>query len=255
MQAGDGAAAGRPGPRTIGRARWPRRLAYGGLGLLSLVLAALLGYGQATAPSTVPGRAPLVGFDPEIVGRLEQRAWAAYYYRDWPQLFDLLLRLSRSQFGLSLPQAVHGSYLGTQAQIVWARQGAQDGLAEDYMRRFYELVREPSGGRYDPRRAAELEVGWWAVHRQRAQYPDRSALALALAETYAELYRAPADRMLPAGDARAEAMDISDRWIREGKDPKSPLLEQIAERLVASYRALAAAASSQQSAVRDSAGS
>jgi hypothetical protein len=78
-------------------------------------------------------------------------AWAAYYYRQWPQLFDLLLRLTRSQFGLSLPQAVYASYVGTQAQVVWARQG---GLAEEYMRRSYEFVREPTGGRYDARKAA-----------------------------------------------------------------------------------------------------
>lgn len=110
------------------------------------------------------------------------------------------------------------------------------------MRRFYELGREPAGGRYDPRRAAELEVRWWAVHRQREQYPDRSALARALAETYAELYQTPVERLLAAGDARAEAMDLSDHWIREGKLRDSPLLDRIAERLVVSYRALAAAA-------------
>ena len=41
--------------------------------------------------------------------------------------------------------------------------------------------------------------------------------------------------MLPVGGAWAEAMDLSDRWIREGKDPDSPLLlERIAERFVTS---------------------
>ena len=241
MRADDGTAGRRRESAAAGRGALVRRVGYAGFALAMLLAVLLVGYSQATAPSRVAGRAPLVGFDPEVVGRLEQRAWAAYYYRDWPRLFDLLLRLSRSQFGLSLPQALYGSYLATQAQVIWARQGAKDGLAEEYMRRFYELVREPSGGRYDPRRAAELEVRWWSVHRQRAQYPDRSALALALAETYAEVYQAPVGRMLPAGDARAEAMDLSDQWIREGKDPNSPLLERIAERLVASYRALAEA--------------
>lgn len=207
------------------------------LGALLLALA-LGAYSLATAPRSTPGRSPLVGFDPETTGRLEQQAWAAYYRHDWPRLFDFLLRLSRSQFGLSLPQAIYASYLGTQAQVVWARQGARDGLAQEYMRQFYEFVREPTGGRYDPVRAAELEVRWWAVHRQRDQFPDHAALAIALADTYAEVYRQPRERLLPAGEARAAAMDLSDRWVREGKDPESPLLGQISDLLVSSYRAL-----------------
>jgi hypothetical protein len=203
------------------------------------VVVSLLAYGWATAPSQVAGRRPLEAFDPVATGRLEQKGWAAYYWRDWPQLFDLLLRLSRGQFGLSLPQALYVSYIGTQAQIAWARQGAADGLAEEYMRRYYEFVREPTGGRYDPRRAAELEVRWWAVHRQRDQSPDHSALTAALAATYAEVYQQPAERMVDAAEARAAAMDLSDQWIREGKDPASPLLPQISDLLVASYQALA----------------
>jgi hypothetical protein len=175
---------------------------------------ALVAYSVATTPKTVPGRPPLVAFDPELTGRLEQRAWAAYYYRQWPQLFDLLLRLARSQFRLSLPQAVYASYLATQAQVAWARQGDRDGLAEAYMRRFYEFVRGPTAGAYDPSRAAALEIRWWAVHRQREQYPDRAALTAALAATYAEVYRQPPERIPAAAEARATAMDLSDQWVR-----------------------------------------
>jgi hypothetical protein len=213
--------------------------------ILGSVLAALVlvvvAYDIATTPTAIQGRSPLTTFDPETVGRLEQRAWAAYYQRQWPQLFDLMLRMTRGAFGLSLPQAVYASYLNTQAQIVWARQGAQDGRVEALMRDFYEYVREPIGGRYDPSRAAQLEVNWWAVHRNRHQYPDHSALAAALAATYAEVYQLPAEGLLPAGEARAAAMDLSDQWVREGKDPDSPLLEQIATLLVQSYWSLSEA--------------
>ena len=226
--------------RPAGRRGWRLAGKILGSGLGVLVLA-IVGYAIATTPPAIPGRTPLTAFDPETVGRLEQRAWAAYYHRQWPQLFDLMLRMTRSAFGLSLPQAVYASYLNTQAQVVWARQGAQDGLAEAYMLRFYEYVRKPTGGRYDSATAAQLEVQWWAVHRNRDQYPDHAALAQALAATYAELYQLPADRLLPAGEARAAAMDLSDRWIREGKDPNSPLLEQIATLLVQGYRSLSEA--------------
>jgi hypothetical protein len=206
--------------------------------VVGVLILAIVGYGAATTPKAIPGRSPLTAFDPEAVGRAEQRAWAAYYLHQWPTLFDLMLRMTRGAFGLSLPRAVYASYLNTYAQVVWSRQGAQDGLAEEYMRRFYAYVKEPTGGAYDVDTAAKLEVRWWAVHRNRDQYPDHSALARALADTYAEVYQLPADRLLPAGEARAAAMDLSDQWNREGKDPGSPLLDQIATLLVRSYRSL-----------------
>jgi hypothetical protein len=180
-------------------------------------------------------------FDPEVVGRQEARAWAAYYRRRWLLLFRLMLRLMRDQFGLSPPRALCAAGLATWAQVVFARRGAAGGHAERAMRRFYALVREPTGRRYDPARAAALEVRWWVVHRERARAADRSALARALAESYAVVHAAPVERMLPAAVARARAMDLSDRWVAEGRDPASPLLPQIAAELVASYRALAEA--------------
>jgi hypothetical protein len=226
--------------RPTGR-RWLRRLGIGAGSIVGVLILAIVGYSVATTPKMTPGRSPLTGFDPEAVGQAEQKAWAAYYLHQWPTLFDLMLRMTRSAFGLSLPQAVYASYLNTYAQMVWSRQGAQDGLAEEYMRRFYAYVKEPTGGRYDVDRAAKLEVEWWAVHRNRNQYPDHSALAQALADTYAEVYQLPADKLLPAGEARAAAMDLSDQWNREGKDPSSPLLSQIADLLVQSYRSLSEA--------------
>jgi hypothetical protein len=196
--------------RPAGR-RWVRRLGIASGSIVGVLVLAVVGYSVATAPKTIPGRSPLTSFDPETVGRVEQRAWAAYYLRQWPTLFDLMLRMTRSVFGLSLHQAVYAAYINTDAQIIWARQGAQDGLAEARMRELYVYVKEPTGGRYDVDRAAKLEVNWWAVHRNRDQYPDHSALAQALADTYAEVYQLPADRLLAAGEARAAAMDLSDQ--------------------------------------------
>jgi hypothetical protein len=223
----------------VGRGSWGMKILGG---LIVLITAATLYYSAITSPPASAGRAPLTSFDPEVVGRLEQRAWAQYYWRDWVGLFDSMLRMIRGQFGLSLPAAVYAAYENTRAQIAWARQGNEGGEAEERMRRFYELVREPSGGNYDSSRAAELEVRWWAVHRQRDQYPDRTALSQALADLYAEVYRLPVDRFVPAGAARAEAMDVSDQWIREGRLAESPLLPHIAELLVESYRSLSQAA-------------
>lgn len=205
---------------------------------LFVLAAAVGGYAMATAPRQTEARAPLYAFDPVEVGQLEQRAWAQYYWRQWLPMFDSLLRMVRSSFGLPFHQALYATFENTLAQVAWARQGAEGGEAQRRMETFFEFVRAPTGGQYDSKRAAELEVNWWAVHRNRAQYPDRTALSRALAETYAEVYQLPMERMLPAAALRAEAMDISDQWNRDGKLPESPLLPQIRDLLVTSYAEL-----------------
>jgi hypothetical protein len=107
------------------------------------------------------------------------------------------------------------------------------------MARFYRLL----GADIDPVRAAELEVEWWRAHREN-QYGDHEkgeALVTALAELYAYTYGAPVASVRRAAELRAEAMDVSDRWIEAGKDPAHPLLREERTLLVRSYAALLAA--------------
>lgn len=212
-------------------------LVVAGLLLLGVALAVR---SAASPPEAGPG---LERFSPDEMAALEQQAWQAYYERRWPALFGLLFRITRDQFGLPFWQSVYPTYLGTRAQVVFARQGDADGEAEGYMRAFYAAVREPSGGRYDPERAAAAEIRWWVVHRHRASYPDTSALVEALADLYAEVYQVPPQAVRVAAQHRAEAMELSDRWVREGKAPESPLLAEIEAELRESYRALRAALS------------
>ena len=205
---------------------------------LLLVVSSVAGRAATTAPSRASDVPALESFDPARVGTIEQEAWAAYYYREWARLLQLMLDMIQGQFGLSPAQSLEAAYFTTQAQLVWADRGASGGEAEDLMRQFYALVREPAGGRYDVDRAAALEINWWAIHRNRDQSPDSSALAHALADLYAEVYRLPVEAALPAGEHRAHAMDLSDRWIREGKLRDSALLPMIRAALVESYQAL-----------------
>ncbi|HZR98480.1 MAG TPA: hypothetical protein VFE37_07230 [Chloroflexota bacterium] len=208
-------------------------------GATLLLVASSVAVRAATTPPPRTSDVPaLESFDPERVGTVEQQAWAAYYYREWARLLQLMLAMIQGQFGLSPAQSLEAAYFATQAQVVWADRGAAGGEAEDLMRQFYTLVREPAGGDYDVDRAAALEVNWWAVHRNRDQYPDSSALARALADLYAEVYRLPVEAALPAGEHRARAMDLSDQWIREGKVRDSPLLAAVRAELIASYQVL-----------------
>jgi hypothetical protein len=63
----------------------------------------------------------------------------------------------------------------------------------------------------------------------------------ALARQYAFLYQAPPSAVRPAAAHRAQAMDVSDRWVAEGCRPDSLLLALEHAALVRSYAALLAA--------------
>jgi hypothetical protein len=209
-----------------------------------VIVGAIIAYAIATNPRQTPAKSALYAFDPESVGRYEQAAWAQYYWHQWPQMFDSLFRMTRSAFGLSFPQAVYATWENTLAQIAWSRQGDEGGEARARMRTFYEFIKGAVGGGWDSTRAAELEVNWWAIHRNRDQYPDREALTEALAALYAEVYQLPTDRMVPAAALRAEAMDVSDQWSDEGKLADSPLLARVSDLLIQSYSELKQAVSS-----------
>jgi hypothetical protein len=96
--------------------------------------------------------------------------------------------------------------------------------------------------------AARLEVDWWRAHRLVQHGPARNGdgragqdLVDALVRLYAFLYRVDPAEVAPAATLRAEAMDVSDRWVAAGCDLDSPLVADERALLVRSYAALLAA--------------
>ena len=130
------------------------------------------------------------------------------------------------------------------ANQVWApRHGNDPEAARRLMRRFYELVAASANPSLDPNRVAELDVEWWRVHREH-QYDEGStneALIVALRDLYAYCYEVEPEDVRPAASLRAEAMDLSDRWVRAGRDPADPALASVRVLLVRSHAALLAA--------------
>jgi hypothetical protein len=192
----------------------------------------------ALAPPPAPPGSRLAAFDPARLATQEQAAWEAYYQRQWPRLFWLMLQVMREQFGLSWAQAIYAAALNTQAQVIFARQGDRDGTAEAAMRRFYALVRAPLDANYDVDRAAAAEVRWWVVHRRRHEYPDSSALVAAMTALYQEVYGLPAEQVRSAAEGRVRAVAASDRWLDQQQPAGSPLLTDVRDELHIGYAAL-----------------
>src|SRR5215210_6992393 len=169
----------------------------------------------------------------------------AYYRREWPRFLWAAVRLTRHTFGLPWPATLYGAWLVLRANQLWAPYPDNDpDGARRCMRRFYALVARRHHERFDVEQAARLEVEWWRVHRirQREQPgggPD--ALVAALAALYAHVYGVPEADVQRAARERADAMDVSDGWVDEGRDPESSLVARERAALVRSYAALLAA--------------
>jgi hypothetical protein len=184
-------------------------------------------------------------FDPRRVGSLECDAWVAYYRRQWLAFLRAAILLTRHTFALPWLQTVRAAWLVLRANQLWAPFPDNDPeRARRAMRRFYTLVARHHGEAFDPARAAELEVEWWRIHREHQHEGagvDRQSLVDSLAALYGYVYAVPEDDVRATAEQRALAMDHSDRWVNDGRDPESPLIDQERAALVRSYAALLSA--------------
>jgi hypothetical protein len=205
--------------------------------------------GSGKVGAGAPSR--LRSFDPVRLADFEYRVWMGYYLRQWLRVLADSVRLVRVGFGMSWYRTVYGAWLVLRANQLWAPYPDNDPKrALACMRRFYALVALAHGEQFNPAKAAELEVDWWRVHRE-SQHQDGSAaiddsdppeeLVASLTRLYCYLYNEPESALRPAAVHRARAMDLSDEWVRRGRQPDSRLLSMEHAALVRSYAALLAA--------------
>jgi hypothetical protein len=188
-------------------------------------------------------------FDPRSVGRLECRAWETYYRRRWGAFLVASIGFVRAAFRMGWRDTLVGAWLVLRANQKWAPFPDNDpDAARAIMTRFYRRLVASSGATFDPVRAAELEVEWWRAHRE-AQHgggPNSGsdsgvALIVALRDLYAYTYGVDPAEVRQAAALRAQAMDVSDRWVAAGCDVEDPLLAEERALLVRSYASLLAA--------------
>jgi hypothetical protein len=181
-------------------------------------------------------------FDPVAVGNLETDAWAAYYRHEWGTFLKAAVGMVGAGFGMNRAKTLYGAWLVLRANQKWAPYPDNDpDSARDLMRRFYLLVaRDSDDLRIDPKRASELEVEWWRLHRAHQHDPGvpGSELEQSLVDLYSYVYDVEPESVRPAAAARVAAMDFSDAWVDAGCRADDPLLAQERRALVESYTAL-----------------
>ena len=146
-------------------------------------------------------------FDAAAVGKLDTDMWRSYYERRPVRLFEQMITLLRTQYGMQPLEALTNAYRAAHAAFVFkdGRSRAEYQKALPDLENYYRDIATRSGNKFNPQRAAALELEWWIVHRE--QPPQ---LPAALAALQAEIYGIPADRFAEHARLRAEAMDLRD---------------------------------------------
>lgn len=185
-----------------------------------------------------PRSSDLRNFDPDEVARLETAMWRSYYEKERLRLFNQLSELLRTQYHLPFIRSNTTAYQAARAAFVF-----KDGSGRaDYEKalpnlvNYYGEIRKVSVQQFDVDRAAQLELEWWIVHRERKNHKPGD-LERALADLPAELYRVPALQLMEHARLRAEAMVIRDTRAEAGGVTDEDWA-RIGELLKASWRSL-----------------
>ncbi len=149
----------------------------------------------------------LTQFDPIKVGRLDSDMWRSYYNHQFHKLFWQLCRLLKTQLGLSWPVTLRLAYYSAWAAADYRlrkRKGVNNDRVLSNLTKFYGLISRRSTTTFDCKKAAELELKWWDVHRKSTH--NNEALERSLAEGAAVIYGVPPAKLSHYAHCRAEAM-------------------------------------------------
>lgn len=157
-------------------------------------------------------------FDPDQVAYYEKAGWEAYYDRNWPRAFTLLVRLNRAQFRMGWLDALLAALDTVRASIAFAPLHANDvPKATQFIERFYARARRSLGLKTDAATLATLEMDYWVVHRRlaiaRAQDPQTGGIEPmieSLTRLHAALFEVDESRVRASAGYRALAAEAVD---------------------------------------------
>ncbi len=187
-------------------------------------------------------------FDPERLAHLEAAGWRAYYDRNWPRVFGLMVQMNREQFRMSLPTAIAAAVDIVRASIAFAPAFDNDvPAATSHLQAFYDKARRSLGLPADARMLAELEMEYWIVHRrlalERKHAPghegDVEPMVESLTRLHAALFTSPPEAIRRSAELRAQAAVAVDRITGGYSTDVEDDWRKVEESLRQAYRALA----------------
>src|SRR5215472_9444057 len=134
---------------------------------------------------------PRVEIHADRVAELEAGGWRAYYDHEWLKLVRLMVDLNHEQFHIPFPLSLVAAVHVARGSSAWAPVDHDEAEVRRQFRRFYRIARRWSGLEFDPARAADLEVGYFKVHRDLVGNPDKTAFVDAMAALHSHLFGLP----------------------------------------------------------------
>lgn len=172
----------------------------------------------------------LRNFDYQKVAKLDSDMWRAYYNHQFFKLFGQLLKLIRSQLGLSWFLTIRLAYHAGWAAVdyrIRKKKGIKSERVLKNLIHFYKIISDNSIKPFDYMEAAKLELAWWEIHRR--SYRNNKELEQSLADAAAVMYDISPTALKEYAHYRAEAMILPRH---EGDDQKVPTDWNEVERLL-----------------------
>lgn len=199
----------------------------------------------ARSQQSADGAQP-TAFDPERIAHLEAAGWRAYYDRNWPRVFGLMVQMNREQFRMSLPTAIAAAIDIVRASIAFAPVENDVPAATDHLQAFYDKARRSLGLPVDAHTLATLEMDYWVVHRrlanERKHAPghdgDVEPMVESLARLHGALFTAPPEAIRRSAELRAQAAVAVDRITGGYSTDVEDDWRQVEESLRQAYRSL-----------------
>ncbi|HEX6383491.1 MAG TPA: hypothetical protein VF177_02370 [Anaerolineae bacterium] len=196
-------------------------------------------------------------FDPNKIAYYEKAGWEAYYDRNWPRAFWLLVKLNRTQFRMSRWTAVTAALDTVRASLAFAPIDNDVPEARRHIEKFFEKARRSLNIKASASTLAEREIDYWLIHRelalQRQQAPHEDnlePLVQSLANLHAALFDSTPAAMRRSAERRALAMKAVDRITGNYSTDVAADWQETEEYLRQAYRAVEAARSQVEGVTR-----
>lgn len=158
--------------------------------------------------------------DYEKVAKYDADMWRSYYNHQFFKLFFQLVELIKHQLKigwfLSVRLAFYAGWAAADYRI-HKKKGIDSARVLKNLIKFYKLISDNATEPFHYKKAAELELAWWEVHRR--SYQNNPALEQSLADGAAVIYNVPAEKLKEYAHYRAEAMILPRH---EGDEQKVP---------------------------------
>jgi hypothetical protein len=188
-----------------------------------------------------PWSTDLRKFDAAQMAHLETNMWRSYYDKKGARLYWQLFHMLHDQAGLTFWRANWNAYCAARAAMVFkvGHSRAEYQRALPYLEPYFNSLIVAGHLSADPKIAAQQELEWWIVHRERDKY-GVPALEDALAKAAAIFYGVDAAQLREYAKARAAAMIERDDRAQAGNVSEADW-QDIDAKLLTSYTSLAAA--------------